>query len=220
MDLDVEQLIGSVLRGTLTGGRKRGRRALNYAGRKGSLLNARNLLLLAGVAWGLYETASKRGSGDAGPPPDQGVAAPPPLPGAASSSQPQAAVSAAQAEALRVVRLTISAARADGTMTPGERERILAEARTAGVDGLVAQEVDTVRPLADIVRGVSDPRQREALYQLGFVIVRADEGVSGAERVYLAQLAHALGLDPAVAARIEDESSKAIDATPEIQSGN
>lgn len=217
MDVDVERLIGSVLRGTLTGGRKRGRRALSYAGRKGSLLSARNLLLLAGVAWGLYETASKRGGADTGSP-GQGPAAPPPLPGS-GGAVPQPTASAAEAEALRVVRLAISAARADGTMSPGERERILAEAHDAGVDALVAREVDAVHPLADIVRGVSDPRQREALYQLAFVIVRADEGVSGAERIYLAQLAHALGLDPSATARIEDESTRAIDATPEMPNG-
>lgn len=217
MDVDVEQLIGSVLRGTLTGGRKRGRRALGYVGRKGSLLNARNLLMLAGVAWGLYEAASKRAGADAGSPP-QGPVTPPPLPGV-GGGVPAPAVPAAEAEALRVVKLAISAARADGTMSPGERDRILAEARDAGVDAVVAREIDTVYPLADIVRGVSDARQREALYELAFVIVRADEGVSGAERIYLAQLAHALGLDPSATARIEDEAARAVDATPESPQG-
>lgn len=213
MDIDVERLIGSVLRGTLTGGRKSGRRALSYAGRKGSVLNARNLLLLAGVAWGVYETATKRGGAGASPP-AAGLPVPPPLPASGGvASLP--ATSTADAEVVRLVRLSISAARADGTLSPGERERIMAEAREAGVDDLVAKEVDAVHPLADIVRGVSDPRQREALYQLAFVIVRADEGVSGAERIYLAQLAHALGLDPSTTARIEDESARAIDAMPE-----
>ena len=47
---------------------------------------------------------------------------------------------------------------------------------------------------------------------LAFAIVRADEGVSGAERIYLAQLAHALGLDAAAAAALERETAAAIDA--------
>ena len=40
---------------------------------------------------------------------------------------------------------------------------------------------------------------------LAFTIVRADETVSGAERIYLAQLAHQLGLDAATAARLEQD---------------
>jgi uncharacterized membrane protein YebE (DUF533 family) len=50
------------------------------------------------------------------------------------------------------------------------------------------------------------------MYALAFAIVRADEAVSGAERVYLAQLAAKLGLDAATTARIESEAAAAIDA--------
>ena len=52
---------------------------------------------------------------------------------------------------------------------------------------------------------------RRDLYVLAFTIVRADETVSGAERIYLAQLAHALGLDPATAAALEQQTAAAID---------
>ena len=50
---------------------------------------------------------------------------------------------------------------------------------------------------------------------MAFAVVRADETVTGAERIYLAQLAHALGLDPAAAARIEKEAAARIDAAGE-----
>ena len=61
------------------------------------------------------------------------------------------------------------------------------------------------RPLADIVRGVTDPAIKNELYMLAFTIVRADETVSGAERIYLAQLAHQLGsIAATVAARNRD----------------
>jgi uncharacterized membrane protein YebE (DUF533 family) len=43
--------------------------------------------------------------------------------------------------------------------------------------------------------------------------VRADESVSGAERIYLAQLAKNLGLDVAVTERIEAEAATQIDAS-------
>ena len=58
---------------------------------------------------------------------------------------------------------------------------------------------------------------RRDLYVLAFTIVRADETVSGAERIYLAQLAHALGLDPATAAVLEQQTVAAIDAAPRRQ---
>ena len=71
------------------------------------------------------------------------------------------------------------------------------------------------RPLSDIAGGVTDQKTREEMYQMAFAVVRADEAVSGAERIYLAQLAHALGLDPATTARIESEAAARIDAAGE-----
>jgi len=56
---------------------------------------------------------------------------------------------------------------------------------------------------------------KHELYVLAFTIVRGDETVSGAERIYLAQLAHQLGLDPAAVQRLEIETSVRIDAQPE-----
>ena len=47
---------------------------------------------------------------------------------------------------------------------------------------------------SEIVAGVTDAREKQALYTLAFSIVRADESVSGAERIYLAQLAALIGL--------------------------
>jgi uncharacterized membrane protein YebE (DUF533 family) len=59
--------------------------------------------------------------------------------------------------------------------------------------------------LAEIVAGVSNPRVKLDMYILAFTIVHADEGVSGAERIYLAQLAHQLGLDAGATDRLEEE---------------
>jgi len=47
---------------------------------------------------------------------------------------------------------------------------------------------------------------------LAFTIVRADETASGAERIYLAQLAHQLGLDAASVTSLESETSANIDS--------
>jgi uncharacterized membrane protein YebE (DUF533 family) len=62
------------------------------------------------------------------------------------------------------------------------------------------------------VAGVSDPAFKQQLYTLAFTIVRADETVTGAERIYLAQLANRLALEPALVSRLETEAGARIDA--------
>ena len=213
-----ERLIGALLEGAIGGRGKRSRGAMRYLtggrGRGGSVLNAGTLLTAAGLAWGAYEAvqqqrqppASGTGSGPLppGPPPLPGAV--PPLPGAAAPA------GALPADLLRVVRLTIAAARADGRLSDAERAAILEQARAVGAEALVQQEIDRPRPLAEVVAGVADPNTREQLYVLAFAVVRADESVSGAERIFLAQLAHALGLDPAATARLEQGAASHIDA--------
>jgi uncharacterized membrane protein YebE (DUF533 family) len=110
------------------------------------------------------------------------------------------------------MRLMISAARADGEIGPAERDRILAEAREVGAEALVLREIESPRPLGELVAGVTDPQLKEQIYTLAFTIVRADESVTGGERIYLAQLAHRLGLDPPAVARLEGEAAALIDA--------
>jgi uncharacterized membrane protein YebE (DUF533 family) len=211
-----------LLQGALGGRRKRSRGALRYlTGGRGSLINASTLMTAAGLAWGAYEAATRhRGVAGAPPPPAPGPGGGPlpPLPGtpmgrpAAAVVPPLPGVAEAPPDLLRLVRLTISAARADGALSAEEQEAIVAHARSVGAEQLVDYEVRNPRPLADITAGVADPRAREEMYAMAFAVVRADEAVTGAERIYLAQLAHALGLDPATTARIEQEAAARIDA--------
>ena len=189
-------------------GRKRARRAQTFLGGQGGFLTASTVMAAVGVAWGLFDhlraqqTAAAGGSTPAGASgtwtPSGGPAAPPPL------VVPDAVA--------RLVRLAASAANADGTMTDAERRAIAAEARRAGVEVPADDELRAGRPLAEIVAGVTSDAERRDLYVLAFTIVRADEDVSGAERIYLAQLAHALGLDAGAAAALERETAAAIDA--------
>jgi len=136
----------------------------------------------------------------------------PPIPGAPPVP---AACEAALDPVARVIRLAVSAAKADGQLSDQERALILERARQAGLEGAVEAELSQSRALAAIVRGVTDPTVKHELYVLAFTIVRGDETVSGAERIYLAQLAHQLGLDPAAVQRLEIETSVRIDAQPE-----
>src|SRR5690606_29845263 len=113
---------------------------------------------------------------------------PPPLPAAATRRHDAAAGD----EALQMVRLAVSAAMADGVVSDRERAVIVQQAAAAGVADVVEHELRHRRPLAEIVAGVADAAHRATLYVLAFSILRADEQVTGAERIYLAQLAHLL----------------------------
>jgi uncharacterized membrane protein YebE (DUF533 family) len=218
--LDAEDILNGLVRGALSGRGKSWRRA-GRAVRGSGLVNVQTLLAAAGVAWGLYETwQSQQGQGQASPagyqpagsPPAPGpLATPPPLPGAAAPAPP-AGEAGLPAPVLQLMRLMISAARADGELGPAERERILAETREVGAEALVAREIDSPRPLGEIVAGVTDPAFKEQLYTLAYTIVRADESVTGGERIYLAQLANRLSLDAAAVSRLEAEAGARIDA--------
>jgi uncharacterized membrane protein YebE (DUF533 family) len=116
-----------------------------------------------------------------------------------------------------MIRLAVSASHADGAMGPAEAtavRRIVAEhgAGDAGVD------IERPSPLAEIVAGVTDVGHRATLYALAFAVVRADERVSGAERIYLAQLAHLLGLDADAVSGIERTTVDRIDGVREAAS--
>jgi uncharacterized membrane protein YebE (DUF533 family) len=197
--LDAEDILDGLVRGALRGRKKSWKRA-GRAVRGSGLINAKTLLAAAGVAWGLYETWQAQQA--------QGAAVPPPLPAAASPAPEEPGL---PGPVLRLLRLMISAARADGELGAEERERIVAEAREVGAEALVRRELDSPRPLGEVVAGVTDPQFKEQLYTLAFTIVRADEAVTGGERIYLAQLANRLGLDPTTVARLEAEAAARID---------
>ena len=224
-------LLNGVLRSVLGGRRKKSKKALRYLGKPlrgsmgsigGSLLSNPNVLLTAaGLAWGIYETMQQQGTSGTSP---AGTGFPSPHAPAQAASQPLpplpvmggAQTSASVSEpALKIVRLAISAAYADGSVSDEERAAILEHARSAGVDNIVEQELAQPRPLAEIVTGVTDDTQRATLYVLAFGIIRGDEQPSGAERIYLAKLAHLLGLDPQTVQRLEQGAAQRIDAEPE-----
>ena len=202
--LDAENIVNGLIRGALSG-RKKSWHRTGKAVRGGGLINAKTLLAAAGVAWGLYETWQSQ---QAQPAPAASVPPPPPLTPAPGPGDP-----GLPPPVLQLMRLMISAARADGELGPAERERILAEAREVGAEALVLREIEAPRPLGELVAGVTDPQLKEQLYTLAFTIVRADESVTGGERIYLAQLAHRLSLDAAAVSRLEAEAAARVDAS-------
>jgi uncharacterized membrane protein YebE (DUF533 family) len=136
--------------------------------------------------------------------PPVGQTVPPPLP-----QEPQSLPGTPEQlapEVVRLIRLTISAARADGELTDQERQQILEYARESDGEAFVESELKNPKPLAEIVSGSLDPQLKRDMYVLAFGIVHADEGVSGAEQIYLAQLAYQLGLDQETTGRLEQET--------------
>jgi uncharacterized membrane protein YebE (DUF533 family) len=232
--LDVERLLGSVISGALGGKKKKHRGVTRYlTGGKSSFLNASTLLALGGLAWGVYETMTQQGSGPAGGPAPgpasgtsprpvaSGPVVPPPLPQAGGLTPPPLSVTGApppiagsdvSPEVLRVIRLTLSAARADGTLTAQEREAILSQARGVGAEPLIAAELDAPKPLEAILGNAPGGRAAEDLYTLAFSIVRADEQVSPGEREYLTRLSGALGIAAETAQRLEQQAAERITA--------
>jgi uncharacterized membrane protein YebE (DUF533 family) len=223
--MDESVLFNGVMRAVLGGRKRRGRKAMGFMGSAGSALlsNPTALLGAAGIAWGIFETLQGGNQGQAGlntagaglntTGAGLNTATPaanmPPLPVVGASG------AAPMSDATRMVRLALSAAQADGALSAEERATVLARAQDAGVADLVDRELQQQRPLTEIVAGVSDPAQRATLYSLAFAVVRADEQVGGAERIYLAQLANLLGLDPASVQQLEASAAKKIDASPE-----
>ncbi len=215
--MDEARLLEGVLRGVLGGRRKRGRRTLQYltGGSGGSLLrNPQVLMTAAGLAWGLIESLSTHAHS---PSAATGPVTPPvplPLPSISSEGAPgTAAPRPPSGDVLRLVRLAISAAHADGAMNDVERAAVEHAAAQHGAGEALAAELAQPLPLATIVAGVESPVERATLYGLAFAVARADEQVGGAERIYLAQLAHLLGLDAATVGRIEAAASTRIDST-------
>jgi uncharacterized membrane protein YebE (DUF533 family) len=202
--MDESMLFNGVLRSLLGGRRRSGRRALRYlTGHSGSLwTNPTTLLTAAGVAWGIYETLQAGAQGSAA---SAGAGAAPTAP------LPVTGSNAVSPDTMRLLRLAISAAGADGTVTDDERKSIIEQARGAGVGELVEAEMSQPKPLREIVAGVTDANERATLYVLAFTVARGDEQPGGAERIYLAQLANLLGLDAAEAQRLERSAATSID---------
>jgi uncharacterized membrane protein YebE (DUF533 family) len=217
-----DDLVSGVLTGVMGGRRKRSKKALKYLTRRsgGMLSNPQTLLTVAGVAWGIFESLQNQqgqpqpqAAGSFGSPAASAAPAASPVPAAPLPPLPNIPGAAnVPDDALRMIRLSIAAASADGTLSDDDRARIVDQARTAGAEHLVEYELNNRRTVSEIVGGVSDPAQRATLYVLAFGIIRADEAVSGAERIFLAQLANQLGLDPATVAKLESDAAARIDA--------
>jgi uncharacterized membrane protein YebE (DUF533 family) len=179
----------------------------------GQLLSTRNILAAAAAAWGLYEAMQNSGrgaSGAAGPAPSPSGPLPPLPPPA--EPPPAARDDGLAPEVVRLVRLLIAAARADGDLKPEEGALIARHAADAGAEALVRAELQSHPDLAVVVGTVSDAAAATQLYSLAFAVVRADDDVNADERRWLAELERLLRLDPPAARRLEEAVVQRIEA--------
>jgi uncharacterized membrane protein YebE (DUF533 family) len=215
-------LLLTVLNGALSGRRKRSSRARSFLAGRGGLLSKPAVWLTGcGLAWGVYETL-RRMRTPAAPP---GAADTTP---AAAGTDVVPAATALETSAplppllpdgadvdpagLRLISLALSAAHADGTVSDRERAAIGQQATASGLPEALVLSVTAPQPLASIVEGVTSAEEAATLYVLAYTIVRADEQVTPTERIYLAQLAHLLRLDPATVEALERDTGARIDA--------
>lgn len=237
--IDLGRLLTSVAADAIGLRKKRGQRALGFLGGRHpqSFLNTSSLLGLAGLAVGAYQIFKDKSARPAAQPVVPGTTvvdgsgrsfegfAPPatpqsgsPLAGGFGSGRaplgpaPAGGAPAADELALRAVRVMIAAARCDGDLGEEELGRMVSHARDLGLEEEMRREWQTPRPLAELCAGVTDPAHKRDLYVLAYTVLRADDEINGAERVFIAGLGSRLGFTPDEAAAIERDTARRIDS--------
>lgn len=99
--------------------------------------------------------------------------------------------------ATRLVQVMVAAAKADGHVTPDERQRIETQLGQLGLDAeaerLIASELDAPLDVGRIAGLARTPEEGAEVYAASLLVVNPD---GAAEKGYLAMLAARLGLDP------------------------
>lgn len=194
-------LAGSVL-GSLLMGKGGGKKLAKTA------VKAGGLALVGAVAWKAWQQYQQ--SQQAVPGQVAQAAQPPRLPAAFDLESPGALASGST---LRVVRAMVAAAKADGVVDAGERQRILqrVEEASPGAEGLRFVEDLLARPLDldAVVQGVDCPELAAEVYVASALAVHP---ASRTERGYLDLLSARLGLEPGLARQIDQGVTAALES--------
>ena len=228
--IDAEKLLGKLV-GEVVG--KSGSWGHSKKSVLGGLGSGSGLMTLIGLGVGAYEIlkqqSSQNTSASAPPPPPGGgtFAGSPPPPPPSASSAPQAppispapvpnptpvpqAMQAGQSAALseqtavRLIRVMVAAAHADGAMDAEEERAVLEKLRGADVSQeekmFLLDELHRPCRVEDLVEGVSDPGLAKTMYILAFAAINVD---TEAERAWLDRLAAGLGLSKDLQRFIEE----------------
>lgn len=196
---------GGLAGGMLTskGGRKMGKTALKYGG----------IAAIGALAYSAYRQHQAQQSGSAAAPmAPSAERAQEYLPPPSNSGFVPAGTSeqAVNDFGLLLLRSMIAAARADGKLDGEEMQRVLDRADALELDGeSKARLLDELRAPVDLdglVVAADSPEKRAEVYAAALLAIEVD---SDAERGYLAMLRARLGIEPALAERIEAEVARA-----------
>lgn len=117
---------------------------------------------------------------------------------------------AGQEQAMRLVRAMIAAASADGVVDDAERQAILGNLRSAGLDGEAAAFIDAefANPadIGTLATGLSSPDEAAQVYAAARLAIDPD---TADEQAFLAALAEALSLDSGLVAHIDAAAASA-----------
>lgn len=223
---NAEKLLGQIA-GELIGGatKKKGNNSL-----LSSLSSGGGLMTLIGLGVGAYEIFQSQQQAKAGqasaapppPPPGTGPATPPPFPsgnqtGPAAPMPPpvsspavpqpvQAANVDTQDLALRIIRVMIAAAHADGNLDQDEEARILGQAENSGLSReerlFLLDELHHPKSIAELTAGIVDPTVTRALYLAAVSGIEVD---TDEERSFLDELAAHLGISKTLQDFIENQ---------------
>jgi uncharacterized membrane protein YebE (DUF533 family) len=137
---------------------------------------------------------------------------PPPPPSVAPATPPSAAAAAASPQentedlAIRLIRVMIAAAHADGSLDEAEEKAILDRLRNAGLSQeerlFLLDELHRPKSIAELTAGIADPSIAKTMYMLAVNAIAID---SPGERAWLDNLAASLSLSKAVQGFIEEQ---------------
>lgn len=222
---DAEKLLGKMLHEVMGSSHSRKKK-------KSSLLqgltSGAGLMTAIGLGIGAYEILKEKkappppgpayGAPPPPPPPPSAApnwgnpapsppAAPPPAPMPAAAPPPAAEASpAAQDLALRLIRVMIAAAHADGTLDEEEEKAILTRLKTVELSSeerlFFLDELHQPKSIDELTADITDPTIAKTLYMVAVTAIAID---SPGERAWLDQLAAALALSKAVQQFIEEE---------------
>lgn len=124
----------------------------------------------------------------------------------AATTQPPEPVSAEEDEAAQtLVQVMIAAAKADGEVSPAERQRMLDELTQAGAEeeerAFLQRALDTPLDLDAVLRRVRDLQMAEEAYAASLLVIEVD---TPAEQQYLAYLATRLNLEAETVAQLHE----------------
>ena len=227
---NAEKLLGKIVQETLGVGSS-GRKSTG-GGMLDSLASGQGLVTVLGLGIGAYEMF-KGQQGDTPPAPPQGQAPPaiptdsgkristpppPPSPSGKQSAPPPPPVPPAVGEqavadiqgqelALRLIRVMIAAAHADGHLDEAEEKAILDRLQGADLDSeekmFLIQELHQPQDLAMLTAGVSEPAKAQMIYAMAVAAVEVD---TMAERAWLDALGTGLGISPEMRKFIESQA--------------